>query len=481
MWINVALAAGCGYILYAWWRGRYRSALWVALLLGLVLRIFMAGDRSLHTWDERFHANVAKHIWAHPLTPTLYDDPVLPYDYRDWSSNHVWLSKPTLPFWVVGASIEIFGPNELGLRLPGILLSLLSVWLTYLIGRRLFDERTALLAAFFHTIHGLTLESAGGLVSSDHVDTVFNTCFYATVYFSLRQNKTPQNWQPYAIGVLVGLAFLSKWIVAFLLGPIVLGIYAISPDGWKRLLRDALPIAVPALVIALPWPIYLFQQHPIAAQYIFEQLLFPVSASIQGHGGGPFYYLNEIRIVFGELIYLPLGGLVYRGVRRPDYALRVLFVWLFPLVLLSLAGTKRSTYLLPFAPAFFLLTACFIVFIKNAKKWPRLPNWMRVGIFLLLIGLPIRYTVERVKPFRPRFTLPPWRTEMATFAAGIQSTPDQILLYDEPRAFDAMFFYGITAYPYTPDTVALNAAQRKDYRVYRNNGGRYEPHRFAKE
>ena len=474
---------------YFWWKAQYRYALFAVLLLGMLLRTFMVGDRSLHTWDERFHANVAKHIWAHPGTPTLYNDPVLPYNYHDWSSNHVWLSKPVLPFWIVGASIEAFGNNEIGLRLPGVLLSLLSVWLTYRIGRRLCGERTAVLAAFLHAVHGLTLESAGGLVSSDHVDTVFTTCCYTAIYLTLthlslpprggKDRRSDPGGQPYLIGAMIGLAFLSKWIAAFLLGPIVLGFYAIASGGWQRFGRDVIPIAATALAVALPWPIYLWVQHPVEARYIAEQLLFPVGAAIQGHGGGPLYYLNEIRIVFGELIYLPLGWLLYRGIYQRDQVIRVLLVWLFPLLLLSFAGTKRSTYLLLFAPAFFLLTAVFIDFLRQAENWPRLPAWLRSGLVLLLIALPLRYSVERIKPLRPRFVLPPWRVEMARFAEGLELSPDQILLYDEPRAFDAMFFYGITAYPYTPDTAALNAAHRRGYHIYRNTGGRYERRHFA--
>ena len=227
-------------------------------------------------------------------------------------------------------------------------------------------------------------------------------------------------------------------------------------------------------MIALPWPIYLFQQYPTEAQHLFEQLLFPVGESIQGHGGGPLYYLDKIRIVFGELIYLPLAWLLYRGVRYPNRSLRVLLVWLSPLLLLSFAGTKRGTYLLPFAPAFFLLTACFFVFVKDAKCWPRLPAWLRHILLILLVGLPVRYTIERSKPLRPRFVLPPWRTEMARFAENIDVPPDQILLYDEPHAFDALFFYGITAYPYTPDTAALHAARQRGYRIYRHYNDHYE-------
>ena len=429
----------------------------------------MAGDAYLHTWDERFHANVAKHIWAHPLSPTLYDRPVLPYDHRQWAANHIWLSKPALPFWIMGASIELFGPTELGLRLPGLLLSLLSVWLTYLIGRRLFSRRVALFAAFLHAIHGLTIESAGGLISSDHVDTVFTTVCFAVVYFTLRQVQQPRAWISYLIGALLGAAFLSKWIMAALLGPIVLSTYVLAPQPLSRLHRDAWPIVAVFLLVALPWPIYLFRTHPEEALHVARQLIHPVGDAIHGHTGGPFYYLDQIRQVFGELIYLPLGWLLYRVFRNRSPALRFLAIWLLPILLLSFAGTKRATYLLPFAPAFFLLTAFFGEYLWKIKHC--LPRALVYGVLLLLLVLPVRYSIERLKPLRPRFERPAWRTEAEAWLRQLDAPPDRILLIGEPHAFEWMYFYGILAYDYLPPEVELERARALGYRVYERGRG----------
>jgi 4-amino-4-deoxy-L-arabinose transferase len=91
-------AAGFSYVLAlaAWRRGRPGLAAGLFVAAGLGLRLYASGDDYLHAWDERFHALVAKNLMAHPLRPTLYDTPLLPYDYRDWQEAEVWLHKPTL-------------------------------------------------------------------------------------------------------------------------------------------------------------------------------------------------------------------------------------------------------------------------------------------------------------------------------------------------------------------------------------------------
>src|SRR5947209_2593929 len=110
-------------------RGDDRRAILALLAAGLALRLYAGADLFLHTWDERYHALVAKHLLAHPATPTLYDRPLLPYDYRDWRANHVWLHKPPLALWLMAAGLglgrAVAGAQgaELAMRLPGLLLS----------------------------------------------------------------------------------------------------------------------------------------------------------------------------------------------------------------------------------------------------------------------------------------------------------------------------------------------------------------------
>ncbi len=123
-------------------------------------------DNFLHEWDERYHALVAKNLLQHPLKPTLYDNPVEPYDHKNWVANYIWLSKPPLPLWFMAASISTFGTHEFAVRLPAIIFSLLSVILTYKIGSILFSQKIGLLAALLHGIHGLLTDLASGRLSS---------------------------------------------------------------------------------------------------------------------------------------------------------------------------------------------------------------------------------------------------------------------------------------------------------------------------
>src|SRR5436309_1269279 len=125
------LAACCALALRLYRRGRPGTAALALAAAGLVLRAYAGADLFLHPWDERYHALVAKHLAAHPLLPTLYDRALLPYDYRNWRANGVWLHKPPLALWLMAASLRLCGVNDWTLRLPSVLLSTLAILLTY--------------------------------------------------------------------------------------------------------------------------------------------------------------------------------------------------------------------------------------------------------------------------------------------------------------------------------------------------------------
>ena len=156
---GILTVALCATAFFLAWRAaqqeNYRLALLLILAGGLLLRVYVATDLFLHEWDERYHALVAKNMMDHPLRPTLYEHPVLPYNYQDWSGNHIWLHKQPAPLWFMALSLKLFGISEIALRLPSILLSTLAIWLTFGIARYYTDQKRALLAAFLHAIHGL--------------------------------------------------------------------------------------------------------------------------------------------------------------------------------------------------------------------------------------------------------------------------------------------------------------------------------------
>lgn len=71
-----------GYVLafQSFRKGHDFPAILLIVLCGFLLRLFTGVDLYLHEWDERYHALVAKNLINHPLLPTLYDHPLLPYD-----------------------------------------------------------------------------------------------------------------------------------------------------------------------------------------------------------------------------------------------------------------------------------------------------------------------------------------------------------------------------------------------------------------
>ena len=118
----------------------WQWSLVLIILAGLLLRIFVSTDMYLHDWDERFHALVAKNLMEHPLLPTLYDNPVLAYDYTAWNMNHIWVHKQPAPLWIMALSMKLFGISTWAMRLPSILFSTSAIFATFFIGRYVFNR-----------------------------------------------------------------------------------------------------------------------------------------------------------------------------------------------------------------------------------------------------------------------------------------------------------------------------------------------------
>ena len=74
---------------YAWKsfaQGKHVLAISIVILLGLALRLLVGSDLYLHSWDERYHALVAKNMMDNPFVPMLYKNAILPFDPIDWST-----------------------------------------------------------------------------------------------------------------------------------------------------------------------------------------------------------------------------------------------------------------------------------------------------------------------------------------------------------------------------------------------------------
>src|SRR6185312_9273700 len=131
-------------------------------------------DPFLHVWDEKFHALVARNMMGNPFKPMLVKNPLVPFDYRIWVYNHIWLHKQPLFLWQMALSMKLFGVSEFTLRYPSVLMGTLAVWLVYRICLLLTkDTKTAFTAALFTCFSCLLLEFTSGFQGMDANDIAF--------------------------------------------------------------------------------------------------------------------------------------------------------------------------------------------------------------------------------------------------------------------------------------------------------------------
>ncbi|MBI4099141.1 glycosyltransferase family 39 protein, partial [Candidatus Parcubacteria bacterium] len=240
----------------------------VILVLAAVLR-FAALDSGDVISDEAFYAFRSVGYLDFLFAP---DQPT-PIELLNARPAWTYLSfhdAPPLAFLVQGAAFKVFGENLWGMRIAFALAGLGSVWLVYLIGRRLApykslrdstglaDEKTGLAAATVMAILTPAVwVSRIGLLES----FVIFFELVAVWAFLWALDERPRNrsdhynilvyysgllWVRWGlVGVAMGLAFLTKY-TAFVLVPIFLGWLI-----WERRSRDFKGLALACALAAI--------------------------------------------------------------------------------------------------------------------------------------------------------------------------------------------------------------------------------------
>lgn len=448
-------------------QGRYMLAISLMMLSGFLLRIYTACDFYLHEWDERFHALVTKHMLLHPLKPTLYENTPFPYDYTRWSASHVWLHKQPLPLWTIAYSFKLFGINELALRLPSIVLTTIGIALTYSIARYFADRKAAWFAAFLYCINGFLIELATGRVATDHIDTFFCFSIELSIFFAILYAQKKKTSFNILTGICLGAAILSKWLSALIVLPIWLLLAIDNKLSSKIILPQFILLCAVTIAISLPWQLYIFHYYPLEARYEAAFNYQHIIKPLEGNGGSAFFYIDKIRINYGEYIYLPLLWFIYKTYKKPTTRYVILWVWFgLPFLFFSFVQTKMPGYTAFTAPALFIITAiCFYELLQyRTGKW----KWLVTIVLLAFIVLPIRYTIERIKPFDKRERSPRW---VAQLKALNKIPMKNAVLLNYPAYIEAMFYTNMTAYNYLPTKEAINEIQLKEYDIWINDNG----------
>lgn len=452
-----------------------RTSVFLLFVAGVILRLYMASDMYLHTWDERFHALVARNMINHPFIPTLYESPVLGFDYTNWTASHIWLHKQPVPLWLASGSMAVFGVNTFALRLPSILMSGFGIVLTFSIARYLYNNRVAFIAAFLFSIHGLIIELTAGRVATDHIDVAFMFFILLSVFLIIKFIEK-HKWYWNLLGAIaLGLAVLSKWLPALIVLPVwLLLVYDAGVLSIRDMLKQFMLFCVITFAVFIPWQVYIFSAFPDEAKWEAAFNMKHITQVLEGQGGSPLYHINKIRIIFGELIYLPLIWLIIKTVKlRKNWKLWVLSLWIFiPIVFFSIVKTKMQAYTIFTAPAIFITIALFVHYLLHYKK--RFKYAFLVSFLaLLLLILPVRYSVERLKPFQARDRYPDYVKALIHFKNSPLYSDEDIVVINTKRPIETMFRLDCTAYNFIPQRAKLDSLMFEGYHIVFVNSSQF--------
>ena len=180
------------------------------------------------------------------------------------AASSITVDKTPMSLWVIGLSVRIFGLSSWSILVPQAMMGVASVALLHTTVRRSTGSPVAGLIA------GAVLATtpvAALMFRFNNPDALLVLLLIGSVYATLRAVEGPRarTWLLLA-GCLVGAAFLTKMLQAFLVLPPLVIVYLLEAKlGWLRKLTDLL-VGLAGLVLSAGWWIAIVELWPAASR-----------------------------------------------------------------------------------------------------------------------------------------------------------------------------------------------------------------------
>jgi 4-amino-4-deoxy-L-arabinose transferase-like glycosyltransferase len=390
------------------------------ILASLALLFFFPflGGVHLFDWDEINFAECAREM----LVTGDYFRPQIDFE-------PFW-EKPPLFIWLQALSMKFFGVNEFAARFPNAVCGLLTLVLTYHIGRRVYDRPFAWIWSLawlgsilphFYFVSGIidpwfNLFIFLGLYGFIEFRWLFFAHQHAFTFWSKHRFLLLGGW-------MLGLAILTKGPTAFLIIALVFTVYyARYKFKNKGFLKHVLMFSAAATVAALLWFGVEVAMHGtwFVREFISYQIRL-LTTQDSGHGG--FFGYHVVVLLLGcfpvSLFALPnlwgdrqpedevLESEPLASCKRADMTTWMQILFWVVLILFSIVRTKIVHYS---SLCYFPLTYLAAVTIWRGLWWdvrPVIVSYLLPVFIVLLsavsIALPwVGQHIEVLKPFFSR-------------------------------------------------------------------------------
>ena len=177
------------------------TRLYLAIILGIsaLLRIFRLGTPNEVVFDEVYYVDGARDLLANGVELT--------------NGKPEFVVHPPIGKWMIAIGIKLFGDNPIGWRISAALFGVVSIYLIFLVARKLFkSDFLALLSAALASIDGIHLVMSRTALLDIFLMTFLLGAFTALIY------------QKYLLmALMLGLGLGTKWSALYFI--IAIAIY----------------------------------------------------------------------------------------------------------------------------------------------------------------------------------------------------------------------------------------------------------------
>lgn len=302
--------------------------------------------------------------------------------------------------WIWG---QLFGFSEIAVRLPSVILGVTTVWLTYLLGKQLFNKKVALFASLLLAIAPLHV-----YYSQEARMYVFAAFAVTSSFYFLNGLILKKSWA--GLGYITSLVLvLYSDYLAYLVIPAQF-IYLI----WvKKLRRDILVNFLISGLAFIPW-LGIFPAQLQTGINTASNL--PGWAQVVGSSFKDLF-LIPVKTFFGritfsdKIFYIIISGFVggvfgvlfIYGLKKIDSATKLLISWIFiPLILSFLISFFVPV--LAYFRMIFILPAFYLILGKSLESLSR-----KISLSIFIIICLISFSSLMAYYLNPKFQREDWK------------------------------------------------------------------------
>jgi hypothetical protein len=334
-----------------------------------------------------------------------------PQEAYYWNySRHLslsYLDHPPMLAYLIFIFTHLGKQSEFFVRISCVLVSFGLTYLTYLIGKLLFDQKVGFFSAVL--LNSILIFSLGAIIATPDTPMIF--FWVLSFYFFSKLILTQEKKWWYLLGMSTGLGLLSKYTAIFIIFSVFLYLVFSKQNRRWLLSKEPYLALIVAILIFSPVIIWNAQNHWVSFLFQSSRRAKELASFSAWHFFG---YLGAQIGVVSPLIYLSLiyavikSGIIGfkrkttkspphpyplpQGEREYDQSaigekFLLCFFWSFPIILFfTLVATKYWVKINWVSAGYFSasvsLVALFFRLLEKGRKWVK--TW---GISALILGL----------------------------------------------------------------------------------------------